>query len=297
MSRILSHILISLLVVSCKPDRGSQSFVETPSNQPATLSSAKQDTIKEYVDLEIPFINDDRARQILRREAYTSCYNHETRCPNWVAWVLTIDKVQGDIERKVWYDDAGNVIGINNFVPSMVKGEYIVDNEAETPKPEFTDWDLMPIGMSHGHMCPAADCKASKAAMNQSFLLTNICVQAEKLNTGSWNKLEMRCRDWTLKYGRLFIVAGPVFVDGKVTSTMGQNKVAIPDGFFKAVLCMEGKPKGIGFLYSNNNDKHTMDEAVRSIDEIETMTGIDFFPQLPNDIEDVVESHASLKEW
>lgn len=294
---LILTLLTVLFVISCKPERRRSSVIDTSSNTTETPSIAEQDTLEQYIDLEIPYIDDDRPRQILRREAYTACYNHDTRCPNWVAWVLTSYKVHGDIERKVWYDDAGNAIGINNFAPSMVKGEYIFDNEAESPKPDFSDWDYKPQGASHGHMCPAADCKFSKAAMNQSFLLTNICVQAEKLNSGSWNKLEMKCRDWASRYGRIFIVAGPVFVNGKVTSTMGQNKVAIPDGFFKVVLCMEGNPKAIGFVYGNNNDKHKMEDAVYSIDEIEKLTGIDFFPQLPNDIEDDIESQSSLNAW
>lgn len=296
-SSIVSALFIACLLISCKPDRR---HVQVSSNGASNMDSslvAIEDTLKEYTDLEIPFIDDDRPRQVIRRDAYVTCYNHDTRCPNWVAWVLTASKVQGEIDRKVWYDENGNAIGISNFSPSMVKGEYIFDGEAENPKPDFSDWDYLPEGGSHGHMCPAADCKFSKAAMNQSFLLTNICVQAEKLNTGSWNKLEMKCREWASRYGRIFIVAGPIFVDGKVSSTMGKNKIAIPDGFFKVILCMEGKPKAIGFVYANNNEKHKMDEAVYSIDEIEKLTGIDFFPQLPNDIEDEIESQSSLNEW
>lgn len=60
---------------------------------------------------------------------------------------------------------------------------------------------------------------------------------------------------------------------------------------------MEGTPKAIGFVFSNNNEKHNRDEAVRSVDDVEQLTGIDFFPQLPNDIEEVVESQANYNAW
>lgn len=248
-------------------------------------------------DLEIPFIEGDTPRQIIRREAYTTCYNRVTRCPNWVAWVLTREKAQGTTEKKIWYDDNGNAIGINNFSDDMVKGGggYIYDAEAEMPRPELKDWDDMPDGMSHGHMCPAMDCKMSPAAMTQSFLLTNLCAQAEKLNTGSWQKLERKCHDLAIKYGCLYIVAGPVFNNRLPSAFMG--KIGIPDAFYKVVLCMEGSPKAIGFIYDNTNDPHNMQDAVHTVDQIEELTGIDFFPLLPNNVEDDIEGHANLNDW
>lgn len=292
----LFALLIIFTFIACK-DRHSQtqrSVVQSEESTPVAPVDTSTIT-EEFQDIEIPFLDGDEPRQILRRETYSSSYNHETRCPNWVAWVLTRESAQGDVEKKIWFDDNGCALGINGFKPEHVKGSYIFDAEAEDPRPEFADWDLMPTGASHGHMCPAADCKTSKEAMNQSFLLTNLCVQAEKLNTGSWNRLEMSCRDWAIKYERIFIVAGPIFNNNKVSQKMGN--IAIPDGFFKVILCMEGTPKAIGFVFANNNEKHNRDEAVRSVDDVEQLTGIDFFPQLPNDIEEVVESQANYNAW
>lgn len=258
-------------------------------------SSEGETPYNDTIILESPKVNDSIPQQILYRDLYTLSYNSETRCPNWVAWTLTRETAQGLTEKKIWFDENGYVIGIPNFRPEYLKGTYLYDAEAQAPSPEFADWDLMPSGMSHGHMCPAADCKMSRAAMNQSFLLTNICVQAEKLNTGSWNKLETSCRNWAIKYGRVFIVTGPIFYNGIIPQRMGN--IAIPDSFYKVILCMEGTPKAIGFVFANNNEKHNRDEAVRSVDDVEQLTGIDFFPQLPNDIEEVVESQANYNAW
>lgn len=215
--------------------------------------------------------------------------------PNWVAWVLTKERAKASLDKKIWYDDFGKAVGIDDFAADRVKGTYIFDSDIDGPRPDFSDWDELPDGMSHGH--PAADCKTSKAAMNQSFLLTNMCVQAEKLNSGSWNRLEMKCRDLAEKYGCIYIVTGPVFNNGKISATMGKNKVAIPDAFFKVILCLNGEPKAIGFVYENNNEKHNMEDAVRTIDAVEQLTGIDFFPLLPNEVEDNIESHANLNDW
>lgn len=285
-------LLFSLFVTGaisctkCSRPSGSKKKTET-SNQSVAFVQ----------DLEIPYMEDGVPRQIIRREAYTTCYNHDTRCPNWVAWVLTREKVQASTEKKIWFDEKGNAIGINSFTGDMIKGTYIYDAEAEEPRPQLNDWDEKPEGFSHGHMCPAADCKMSPAAMNQSFLLTNICAQAEKLNTGSWNKLETKCRNLAEKYGCIYVVTGPLFISGQPSAYMGKSRIAIPDAFYKVVLCMEGTPKAIGFIYANTNEPHNMQDAVRTVDQIEQMTGIDFFPLLPNEVEDEIESHANLNDW
>ena len=288
----LSIFVTTILYTSCRP---TPHKANSHSDGQKKTDSVINETTIEIQDVEIPFMNNDAPMQTLRRESYTSCYNHDTKCPNWVAWALTKESAQGEIEKKIWFDENGYAIGISNFKPEYVKGTYIYDAEAEEPRPEFKDWEQMPTGASHGHMCPVADCKTSKAAINQSFLLTNLCVQAEKLNTGSWNKLEMSCRNWAIKYGRIFIVTGPIFNDNKVSKRMGD--IAIPDGFFKVILCMEGTPKAIGFIFPNNNEKHNREESICSVDSVEKITGIDFFPQLPNDIEDLIESESNYKAW
>lgn len=260
-------------------------------------TGSNPDPIADFLCQELVHLTVSRSEQILYRERYTTSYNNTTRCPNWVAWVLTRESANSKLEKRIWLNEKGEPIGINKHTANIIRGTYIYDDDAEKPCPEFADWEEMPLGMSHGHMCPAADCQTSPAAMNQSFLLTNLCVQAEKLNSGSWNRLEMKCRDLALKYDSIFIVTGPVFYDSKPTSTMGKNKIGIPDAFFKVLLCLKKKPKAIGFIYLNTNEKHNMKDAVRSVDEIENVTGLDFFPQLPNDIEQKIESYANLDDW
>lgn len=248
-----------------------------------------------FQDLEVPF-TDGVPHQFIRRDEYSTSYNHETRCPNWVAWVLTKERAQSEkIETCIWYDDNNIAFGINNFSKDIVRGKYIFDAEADEPRPELFDWSERPKDMTHGHLCPAADCYISKSAMNQSLLLTNLCVQAEKLNNGSWRKLEDKCRKLAKKGITLFIVAGPIFDNGNVSKRMGN--IAIPDAFFKVLLCMEGTPKTIGFYYTNTNDKHNMQDAVRTVDQIEELTGFDFFPQLPDSIENIIECKANLNDW
>jgi len=145
-------------------------------------------------------------------------------------------------------------------------------------------------------MCPAGDNQWDEDAMYETFLFTNICPQDHELNSGLWNDIEQRCRTWANRYGDVYIVCGPVYTDDD-HETMGPNKVAVPDAFFKVVLCTNGTAKGIGFICPNEPIRDMDEQYVKSIDEVESITGIDFFPALPDDVEQDVESHADLGEW
>ena len=211
--------------------------------------------------------------QLLSRIAYVLSYNKETLCPNWVAWKLTAEHTDGEVKRI---------------------GAYFEDEEV--PEPRATKADYRGSGWSHGHMCPAGDNKWDETAMKESNLLTNMCPQDRGLNSGVWNKIEQDCRKWARKYGEVYIVCGPVLLN-RVHETIGVNRVVVPEAFFKVVLCLTGKPKAIGFVIRNNGGTKKRDQFVNTVDEVERITGMDFFPALPDDIEDEVEAHANLEEW
>lgn len=235
--------------------------------------------------------------QHLTRLGYTTSYNKVTKCPNWVAWHLTDEHTDGPFPRSGEpYFENDEACGIGKVDRNIWKGDYFVDMEAELPRQEHSDWAEKPAGMSHGHICPAGDNKWSKAAMNQSFLLTNMCPQDETLNSGGWRKLEEKCRDWAKKYEDIYIVSGPIFYEGAKRS-FGKNKIGIPDAFFKVVLCVNGQPKAIGFIYSNDSSSQSMAKNVHSIDEIEEIVGMDFFYYLPDSIENEVEMMTNLGMW
>lgn len=235
--------------------------------------------------------------QILKRRGYIISYNHKTKCPNWASWHLTKEHTDGPYLRKgvPYYADDGTVLGIGRITPETCRNGYFVDLETEGPRQQLSDW-TREFNMSHGHMCPAGDNKWDKAAMNQSFLLSNMCPQDAKLNSGGWNSLEEKCRTWARMYGDIYIVAGPLFNE-PITRTIGAGKIAVPDAFFKVILCLEGTPKAIGFIYKNDSSSQLMKDRACSVDSVEEITGFDFFISLPDDIEDDVESDANLAKW
>ncbi len=263
-----------------------------------TNSSENEIWSDELFDLLVPAMPGFTPSIILERITYITSYNNKTLNPNWVSWSLTREHTDGPFSRKgvPYSDESGKALGISSFSPEMVRNSYFIDMQASKPRQEHSDWREHPSNIDHGHMCPAADCKWSKEVMNQSFLLTNMCPQNHKLNEGDWNTLEEHCRTWANKYGEVFIVAGPIFCE-EVKNTFGANKIAIPDAFFKVILCLKGKPKAIGFIYKNDASRQPMRNQVKSVDEVEEITGFDFFHNLPDDIEDKIEKISNLKEW
>lgn len=237
--------------------------------QPATLS------LPEGTQLELPAPLADRPSQVIAHRGYTLSYNRRLKQANWVAWELNRDKL---VERESRTD---------KFQPDP----QLPADEAVT-----TD-DYTGSGYDRGHLCPAGDNRYHWRAMQESFYMTNICPQHHNLNAGDWKELEELCRRWAQQEGTLYIVCGPVF-QGKRPKTIGrQHRIPVPDAFFKAVLCTTGTPRAIGFLFENRAGNRPLSSYVKRVDELEALTGIDFFPSLPDDVEQVVESSADFSQW
>ena len=180
--------------------------------------------------------------------------------------------------------------------PAKRKG-IIFQADEDIPAPRVDTYDYMRSGYDRGHMCPAGDNHWSQKAMEQSFLMTNICPQVPALNSGLWNTIEKQCRAWAQEYGDVYIVCGPIYFNQK-HKTIGKNKIQVPEAFFKVVLRLKDEPKAIGFICRNASAKgRKKTDYVNSVDEVERITGMDFFSQLPDDIEQQIEGQADIKDW
>ena len=106
----------------------------------------------------------------------------------------------------------------------------------------------------------------------------------------------MDCRQWAKRYEEIYIVCGPIYLN-KEHESIGENKVVVPEAFFKVVLCAKGQPKAFGFIARNNEGKKKRDLYYNSVDEVERITGYDFFPALPDGLENKVEAEANINNW
>lgn len=210
----------------------------------------------------------------LERAGYILSYNPATRLPVWVAWHLTADHTDGAHSRN---------------------GLKFAEDE-EVPEPRATNMDYVNSGYDRGHICPSGDNRWSREAQVQSFLYTNCCPQLHNLNTGDWRELEEKCRVWARQYGEIYIVSGPLLFNKK-HKTIGKNRVVVPEAFYKVVLCLQGTPKAIGFIYRNEANNKRMSSYVNTVDDVERLTGLDFFSALPDNVEQKVEATADLGDW
>lgn len=226
-------------------------------------------------ELAIPtFTHSPAKSQVIEHIGYTVSYNSNTRNPNWVGYELTAEEVEGVVEREESF-----------CCDPLVWGAQACDDDYKN-----SGWD-------RGHMAPAADMKWSKQAMEESFYLTNVSPQNQKLNRGVWKKLEELTRDKAELYGRVIVVTGPIF-NGTKQKSIGENKVRIPDAFFKVLLTdYNGKYRAIGFICENKAGKKKLKEYAMSIDKVEEITGLDFFNQLPDETEDEMEKSFSAPFW
>ena len=242
----------------------------------ARQRNSKKDYVNNYDEKELLIVKDSRGREstILYRTGYVTSYNSDTRIPNWVGWVLTDEHTSGKNKR--------------DNIP--------FHEDYDVSAPRATHFDYMRSGYDRGHMCPAGDNKWDAKAIEETFLMTNICPQDGGLNRGDWNDLEIKCRNWAQKMGKIYIICGPILYNQR-HKMIAKGKITVPEAFFKVVLCLEGTPKSIGFIYKNQSGNRSLSSYTNSIDEVERITGYDFFSNLPDDIETEVESSYDLDLW
>ena len=242
-----------------------------------TATEAVADAPQEHYDapnlLEIPKLTQSRQEQIIEHKAYTVSYNSDWRIPNWVAYELTRSEASGNGERADYFEPDPEVRGASASYKDYSSSKY-----------------------DRGHMAPAGDMKWDRTAMEECFYLSNICPQDHNLNSGDWNDLEMQIRYWAKKYGNVYITCGPIMSDNP--ETIGRNEVAVPDAFYKVCLCqINGSWQGIGFIFENKAGHQRLKNYCKSIDEVEKITGIDFFPKLEDKIENRIEASFSASTW
>lgn len=267
LSAIIAAITVALLagymlkvMASSKDDRDTA--VTTEAIVPADI------------DLLYVRLPDGTANSDLDYTGFRIGFNASMHEPNYAAWELDSARLDGAASRK----------------DAKFQSDPDVDGCA-------TLADYRNSGYDRGHMVPAADMKWDEQAMHDCHYLTNIAPQQQQLNTGAWNSLEGLCRKWAARYGRLVVVAGPVLTD-KITTFIGPSQVAVPSRYYKVVLAPDlAEPMGIGFIMPNRYVEGGVQASAVTIDQVEAVTGIDFFSGLPDSIENIVESQARFHKW
>jgi len=213
------------------------------------------------------------SNDLVKHTYYTLSYNEKYEQANWVYYSLTDSMViKGGSERS---------------------NKFKVDKMVSTGSAKSADYTKS--GYDRGHLCPAADMDFNPIAMEESFLMSNICPQAPDFNRGIWKELETEVRNWAKKEHKLYVVTGPVFNDNK--GTIGQEEVLVPGYFFKILYEETDQPKIIAFVFPNRKSDRPLADFAVTIDEAEKLTGFDFFSQIPDELENKLESRVDLSGW
>lgn len=248
-----------------------------PGTPPVEVPARPSTTVPSTLDglLEIPAFPADG--RIVQHDAYVSSYNTETLIPNWVAYELTADETEGDRSRE--------------------GREFRMDPDLKGAKQAMRE-DYSGSGWTKGHLMPAADASFSSTAMGETFYFTNICPQNETLNAGDWAFLEKRVRQWANRYGKVWVVTGPIVGENRY-GTIGDRDVVVPDAFYKALLIRKknGSYSAIAFVMDNDDERYYLKDCYLSVNDLESLTGFDFYPVLDDSVEEKVESTVRLSDW
>ena len=226
--------------------------------------------------LEVPALPEAGSR-IVQHKAFVSSYNTETLIPDWVAYELTADETGGQHTRE----------GI----------EFRMDPDLKGCRQAMRE-DYSGSGWTKGHLMPAADAATTSSTMSETFYFTNVCPQNEVLNAGDWAYLEKKVRQWANRYGSIWVVTGPIVGDNRY-GTIGDRDVVVPDAFFKALLIRKknGSYSAIAFVMDNDDDRYYLKDCMMTVNELEALTGEDFFPVLDDTIEEKVEGTLRKSDW
>ena len=194
------------------------------------------------------------ADQIIDREGYALGYSFTLKQPYWVTHKLTREEASATfLERS------------NAF-----KTDHCVLGGSATPN------DYLKTGYDRGHLAPAADMRWSQKVMEDSFYMSNMSPQTPTLNRDLWKRAEMFARDCAIKEEAIYIVSGPI-VTNEQPKTIGDNKVVVPDLFYKVIYDTTPPEKMMSFIMPNGEETGDIWLYATNVVVVEEMTGLRFF--------------------
>ena len=287
----LPCVIAAFFVVSCSSDDDDNSVVEYNANRNDTsVEPALQ-------RLEFPKVKGGNSRVIIHttNDEYGINYSVEWDCDKrsqrWSCYQMYA---------------ANRVQRTKRYYPDQSKGELQYPFDPKLPADSYFSYDpFWGSGYDHGHICPSADRLYSVAANVQTFYLTNMQPQYKDFNAGLWGNMENKLRSWistgsksedtlyVCKGGTIDEVSSEGGVKDPILRKLSSGLI-VPRYFFMALLRKSKTGyKALAFWAENLNEDHSNDPLgnyVINIRELEQRTGIDFFCNLPDAVEEDVEN-------
>lgn len=218
-------------------------------------------------------VNLTKPLQLTVHTSFSLGYSEAHEQAAWVAYLLSKRHMKNLHDRR------------NNF-----RADPAINTGSASPR------DYTKAGYDRGHLAPAADFDYSKEALSESFYMSNMSPQAPAFNRGGWKELEEQVRNWATQEDSLWVVTGPI-LSGSLKK-IGTNGVSVPKYFYKIILdARQPEIKMISFLMPNMKISHELRYWVVTTDSVEQLSGLDFFPHLPDVLEDSLERAQQADYW
>ena len=242
------------------------------------ISFAEDKKFDEELDKYLP----NNRECVVKHFYYDVKFNEKTKTPEWVMYRLT--------ER--------NTKHITNRNGKRFVRDPDLRIKDKTPSPNSYKYS----GFDRGHMCPADDMEFSDTASQETFYMSNICPQLPSVNRGDWKELEFAVRKLANKGHELIVVSGPIYTKGIEHIIIGEEKIIVPDSFFKIIYDATNE-KMIGIIMDNQDPKKKrsylgnltkqllkplessspIDKYIVPVSLIERKVKIDFFKNITNE--------------
>ena len=279
-----------LVLTSCSSDDDDERYTDSNANRNNTS------VYSEAARLEFPHLKTENSLVIVHRADgdvnYCVEWDYELKSQRWSCYTLNRQQLEGRTSRYT-----GNPqYPLDPDLPL----QYYLDRPSEDYEIGDYFWGS---GFDHGHICPSADRLTSRQANFQTFFLTNMQPQYNKFNAGLWADMENQVRVWARNSGTMmmYVCKGGTIDNRADVLSYIKNRLLVPKYFYMALLLQNAQGyRAMAFWAQNENVDRSGDDLAKyaiSIDELEQRTGIDFFCNLPDDIEKTVESTVGYKAW
>lgn len=230
---------------------------------------------------------------------YSLEWDHQKRATRWVCYQMYSSVCATNWNRNNWPN--GDPWAYDPFIPqSEQQNTYNELSKTNPPLPNSSYYQK-------GHILPSADRLGSQQANEQTYYMTNIYPQVGNFNSGIWLTMEGKIRTWANQSDTLYVCKGGTIDDSNniLGYTIAEydghiGNHIVPKYFFMAVLSKKGSQlKALGFWaeHTDNTSWGAFKEYLCSVDQLEKLTGIDFFCNLPDNTENSVEANLTLSDW
>jgi endonuclease G, mitochondrial len=210
---------------------------------------------------------------VVKHHSYILEYSEQHEQAKWVVYRLCPALLNTTLKRA------------DNFRPDSL----VITGSAD-------DKDYVKCGFDRGHLKPANDSKTSAKDMSESFYYSNMSPQDPSFNRGIWKSLEEQVHEFANKNKELWVVTGPILRKG--LKQIGENQVSVPEYYYKVLL--DNTPPGIkaiAFILPNSESDKPLESFACSVDAVEKLTNIDFFPRLDDKTENAIEAAKNIELW